>query len=109
MLKLDELADLSLWIEKFQVKKDSWNTLSEKINELTQTNLSISNLMSDIWSDHAVFLEERLHQLQFMDSDEKYKALILHNPEILQRVSLTEIASFLGVSRETLSRIRAKK
>ena len=82
---------------------------SEKINELTQTNLSISNLMSDIWSDHAVFLEERLYQLQFMDSDEKYKALILHNPEILQRVSLTEIASFLGVSRETLSRTRAKK
>ena len=82
---------------------------SEKINELTQTNLSISNLMSDIWSDHAIFLEERLYQLQFMDSDEKYKALILHNPEILQRVSLTEIASFLGVTRETLSRIRAKK
>ena len=82
---------------------------SEKINELTQTNLSISNLMSDIWSDHAVFLEERLYQLQFMDSDEKYKALILQNPEILQRVSLTDIASFLGVSRETLSRIRAKK
>jgi hypothetical protein len=36
MLKLDELADLSLWIEKFQVKKDSWNTLSEKINELEE-------------------------------------------------------------------------
>ena len=65
--------------------------------------------MSDIWSDHAIFLEERLYQLQFMDSDEKYKALILQNPEILQRVSLTDIASFLGVSRETLSRIRAKK
>jgi DNA-binding MurR/RpiR family transcriptional regulator len=44
-----------------------------------------------------------------MDSDKKYKALILQNPEILQRVSLTDIASFLGVSRETLSRIRAKK
>jgi CRP-like cAMP-binding protein len=44
-----------------------------------------------------------------MNSQERYKALIKDSPEILQRVSLTDIASFLGVSRETLSRIRAKK
>ncbi|MFT4153493.1 Crp/Fnr family transcriptional regulator [Parafilimonas sp.] len=30
-------------------------------------------------------------------------------PEILQRVSLSQLASFLGVTRETLSRIRKKR
>ena len=30
-------------------------------------------------------------------------------PEILQRVSLTQLSSFLGVSRETLSRIRKRR
>ena len=81
----------------------------EKIKELTQTDLSISNVLNSLWEEHATFLEERLYQLQFMNSQERYKALIKDNPEILQRVSLTDIASFLGVSRETLSRIRAKK
>ncbi len=81
----------------------------EKIKELTQKDLSISNVLNSLWEEHATFLEERLYQLQFMNSQERYKALIKDNPEILQRVSLTDIASFLGVSRETLSRIRAKK
>ena len=81
----------------------------EKIKELAQTDLSISNLLNNLWEEHATFLEERLYQLQFMNSHERFKALIKDTPEILQRVSLTDIASFLGVSRETLSRIRAKK
>lgn len=81
----------------------------EKIKELAQTDLSISNLLNNLWEEHAIFLEERLYQLQFMNSHERYKVLIKNTPEILQRVSLTDIASFLGLSRETLSRIRAKK
>ncbi len=81
----------------------------EKMKELAQTDLSISNLLNNLWEAHAIFLEERLYQLQFMNSHERYKVLIKNTPEILQRVSLTDIASFLGLSRETLSRIRAKK
>ena len=81
----------------------------EKMKELAQTDLSISNLLNNLREAHAIFLEERLYQLQFMNSHERYKVLIKNTPEILQRVSLTDIASFLGLSRETLSRIRAKK
>lgn len=81
----------------------------EKIKELTQTDLSISHLLNNLWEEHAIFLEKRLYQLQFMNSHERYKALIKNTPEILQRISLTDIASYLGVSKETLSRIRAKK
>ena len=81
----------------------------EKIKELAQTDLSISNLLNNLWEEHAIFLEERLYQLQFMNSHERYNVLIKNTPEILQRVSLTDISSFLGLSRETLSRIRAKK
>ncbi|SDF57689.1 cyclic nucleotide-binding domain-containing protein [Chitinophaga filiformis] len=32
-----------------------------------------------------------------------------HHPHILQRVSLTQLSSFLGVARETLSRIRKRR
>jgi CRP-like cAMP-binding protein len=44
-----------------------------------------------------------------MSSEERYNALVDVAPEVLQKVSLTDIASYLGVSRETLSRIRNKK
>ena len=67
-------------------------------------------------SEHCATKRHRLHNrntlgvgLQFMTSEERYNKLILDYPEVLQRVSLTDIASYLGISRETLSRIRRKK
>lgn len=80
----------------------------EKIKELTLTDLSISHLMNGIIIEHTLYREERLYQLQFMTSKKRYKVLYESTPEIFQEVSLTDIASYLGVTRETLSRIRSK-
>ncbi len=82
---------------------------TKAIKALAATNIDVSQLIIDLITEHAVFLEYRLYQLQFMSSEERYEALIKTTPEVLQKVSLTDIASFLGISRETLSRIRAKK
>jgi len=81
----------------------------EKLKELSRMDLSISNLITDLIVGHALILEEHLYQLQFMSGEERYEELLETTPEILQKVSLTDIASYLGMSRETLSRIRAKK
>jgi CRP-like cAMP-binding protein len=78
----------------------------EKIKELSRTDISTIHLLNNLIIEHTLCIEERLYQLQFMSSKERYKALIETTPEILQRVSLTDIASYLGISRETLSRIR---
>jgi CRP-like cAMP-binding protein len=80
----------------------------EKIKELTLTDLSISNLINNLIIEHTLCIEERLYQLKFMTSQKRYKALHETIPEIFQKVSLTDIASYLGISRETLSRIRSK-
>jgi|TARA_B110000046_G_scaffold25442_1_gene25032 CRP-like cAMP-binding protein len=80
----------------------------EKIKELTLTNLSISHLINDLIIEHTLCIEERLYQLKFMSSQKRYKVLHETIPEIFQKVSLTDIASYLGISRETLSRIRSK-
>lgn len=40
---------------------------------------------------------------------ERYAFMLSKAPELLNRVSLQHVASFLGIRRETLSRIRAKK
>lgn len=45
--------------------------------------------------------------LRTKDASERYFELVEANPEILQRVSLGHIASYLGISQVSLSRIRA--
>ncbi|WP_199233831.1 Crp/Fnr family transcriptional regulator [Pedobacter sp. HMWF019] len=42
-------------------------------------------------------------------AQERLAYLEAHHPEMLQRVSLTQLAPFLGVARETLSRIRKRR
>ena len=79
------------------------------VRNLAESNLSASHFMTELITEHAIFLEERLYLLQFMSSKERYDALIERAPEVSQKVSLTDIASFLGVSRETVSRIRSMK
>jgi CRP-like cAMP-binding protein len=87
--------------ELIQIKLGDLMTLS---NQFT----SISSLILQLLKEHILFLEYKLNGLQFMTSEERYDKLIRDFPEVLQRVSLTDIASYLGLSRETLSRIRRK-
>lgn len=51
-------------------------------------------------------LQQRIVSLKFETASEKYESLISARPDITQRVPLTHIASFLGITLETLSRIR---
>ena len=53
-------------------------------------------------------LVERIDDLQFHTANDRYENLLLKKPELFQRVPLKHIASFLGVTPETLSRIRGK-
>jgi len=54
-------------------------------------------------------LMERTLCLQYQSAKENYEQLVVSRPHILQRASLGHIASYLGISQETLSRIRTKK
>lgn len=53
--------------------------------------------------------EERLFNIRRKTAKERFDFLMERHPEIFQRALLGHIASYLGVSRETLSRIRGKK
>jgi len=52
-------------------------------------------------------LVERIEDLQFHTAQERYEVLMKKHPKILQRVALKHISSYLGITQETLSRIRA--
>lgn len=57
--------------------------------------------------EHSKQLEERIHILQSASAPERYRWLINRYPRILERATITQIASYLGVTKETLYRIRA--
>ncbi|WMX16156.1 MULTISPECIES: Crp/Fnr family transcriptional regulator [unclassified Aureispira] len=54
-------------------------------------------------------LAERIEDLLFYNAKERYDNLMQKNPSLDQRVNLGHIASYIGVTQETLSRIRASK
>jgi len=56
-----------------------------------------------------VNMVNRIESLQFHTADERYRKLLADHPDILQRVPLKYIASYLGITPESLSRIRAAK
>ena len=63
---------------------------------------------------HAVYelakkLSEYIIGLKFQSAEDRYKTLMKEYPQIFQRAKLGHIASFLGITQETLSRIRAGK
>lgn len=55
------------------------------------------------------FLDAYYKGYMFMTAKEKYDLLLSIFPDVTLRVNLGHIASLLGISQETLSRIRAKK
>lgn len=53
--------------------------------------------------------EERLYSMRKQTADARFRFLLKNHPEIIQRASLGYIASYLGISLETLSRIRRQR
>ncbi|MCT4638050.1 MAG: Crp/Fnr family transcriptional regulator [Bacteroidales bacterium] len=58
---------------------------------------------------HVAFSDKMYRGYSFGSPTERYNHLLKHFPEITQIATLGKIASVLGISRETLSRIRSKK
>lgn len=54
-------------------------------------------------------LQQRLVSIQFETAQQKYENLLNIRKDITQRVPLTHISSYLGITLETLSRIRHPK
>jgi CRP-like cAMP-binding protein len=52
-------------------------------------------------------LQQRVENALGLTAKEKYARLIQHNPEFMNRVPLNLVASYLGISPETLSRVRS--
>lgn len=57
---------------------------------------------------YATQLEHKIKELATLDAAKRYEKILTHYPQLLQQVPLKIIATYLNVSAERLSRIRAK-
>lgn len=78
------------------------------IRHLFDTHIELANWGRKLAEYELIKTESCFIGLQFQPATERYRNLLESNPELIQRVQLGHIASYLGVTQVTLSRIRAE-
>jgi CRP-like cAMP-binding protein len=75
--------------------------------KLYDTFPDIERLFRKIFEAAYVDTVNRVESIQFHTAEERYTTLLNETPNVLQRVALKHIASYLGITQVSLSRIRA--
>jgi CRP-like cAMP-binding protein len=92
---LEILEDATLYSishEKMEILLDKYHRM-EKFIRLLSTDIFIK-------------ITNKLNAIQFHTAKERYNYMLSEFPDIAHRISLGHIASYLGMTQETLSRIR---
>ena len=79
----------------------------DDLRELFRRSHVFEHVSRESTLDSLAALESRLYALQFYLAQERYENFLTQFPDLVNRISLTHVASYLGISPETLSRIRA--
>ncbi len=97
-------------VENIQAVEDSllWAITADDLKKLFNQFHEIERIVRLSYEKYYIRLEERYVNAQFKTASELYEDLIQSSPHILQRMPLGFVASYLGISQETLSRIRGK-
>lgn len=96
-LNIDALEDAELVL----ISKEAHEDLLQKMPKY-ETYFRI--LVTDAY----IALQKRTTNMISLSLEDRYKALMEMYPSIVQRVPQHMIASYMGLSRETLSRVRAR-
>ena len=97
-------------VENIQLVEGSvlWRIPKEKLTALFNSFHDIERVVRIAYEKYYIRLEERYVNSQFRSAAERYEKLLGESPHIISRVPLGQVASFLGITQETLSRIRNK-
>ncbi len=69
------------------------------------TSMEFKDEYLTILTKHLLRVQERIKALQFYTAKERYDLLMEKNPAVIKFVQRNQIASYLGISLETLSRV----
>lgn len=79
---------------------------STRLFKLFDTHPDLERLFRKIIEVSYVRTINRIESLQFNAAEERYKSLLKESPDVLKRIPLKYIASYLGITQVSLSRIR---
>jgi CRP-like cAMP-binding protein len=82
---------------------------SKKLFAMFSDSQEIESLFRKIIENELVDQIRRTESLQFHTAEERYSDLIRQSPNVVQRIPLKYIASYLGITPVSLSRVRAGK
>lgn len=96
--------------ENYELLEDSilYRINTDKLKHFYKTDLELANWARNITEIEAIKAEKRFLSYMFTTPLERYLELLENDTELLQRVPLKEIASYIGISAVSLSRIRAR-
>lgn len=78
----------------------------DKLQKLYSTSMAWQNIGRQVAEREYFAMEQYASVLNNESAKEKYLRLLNEQPEVLQKASVEDIATYLGVTRRTLSRIR---
>lgn len=90
-------------------KSEIWILSRKTLIELCYSNPEIMIFGRRLLSRIFLALSEHGNLFKMYSPAERYHYIEKNNPQLLQRISLSNLASYLGMNRRTLTRIRAKK
>lgn len=95
--------------ENIQLLEDCtlYKISSSKLQKLFLTDIEIANWGRKFAEQELIKAEQRFISNQLGTATERYMELLKKHPTLIQRVSLGLIASYLGITQVSLSRIRA--
>jgi len=78
----------------------------DELEKLCLKHHDIERMVRILVSSGLVQLQHKFDDLHFATALQRYQTLMKDNPTFIQRIPLGMIASYLGMTQETLSRIR---
>ena len=113
-------GDLIVSVESYFLQKPSYEyiqalddcilySVSHSQLEAAYREFPEMNFISRVFLEKYYTLsEQRIYSIRMQRASERYQLMLEHHPEIIQRVAAKHIASYLGITMETLSRLKSK-
>jgi len=83
-----------------------WGIHHDTFMKLADEHHEIERMLRMMVTGSLILSQQRMEAIQFETAQQRYQRLLQDAPDIVSRVPGVHLASFLGITKETLSRIR---
>jgi CRP-like cAMP-binding protein len=87
---------------------DALLTTTEELQQLGNSSPIFGKMVQTLNQRNVIASQKRIHDALSLTAEERYVELQKNHPDFLQRFPQTMLASYLGITAETYSRVRKK-